>query len=34
MLRWAIEISEYGIKYQPRLVMKGQVMADFIVEVP
>ena len=34
MLRWAIEISEYGIKYQPRLVMKGQVMAEFIVEVP
>ena len=34
MLRWAIELSEYGIKYQPKLAMKGQVMADFIAEVP
>ena len=28
MLRWAIELSEYKIKYQPRLAMKGQVMVD------
>ena len=34
MLKWAIELSEYGIEYQPRLSMKGQVMADFIAEVP
>lgn len=34
MLQWAIELSEYGIEYQPRLSMKGQVMADFIIEVP
>ena len=34
MLRWAIELSEYGIDYQPRLSLKGQVMADFIVELP
>ncbi|RVW63307.1 hypothetical protein CK203_058755 [Vitis vinifera] len=32
MLQWAIELSEYGIEYQPRLSMKGQVMADFMVE--
>nr|CAN65306.1 hypothetical protein VITISV_042320 [Vitis vinifera] len=32
MLQWAIELSEYGIEYQPRLSMKGQVMADFVVE--
>ncbi|RVW83313.1 hypothetical protein CK203_039589 [Vitis vinifera] len=32
MLKWAIELSEYGIEYQPRLSMKGQVMADFIAE--
>ncbi|RVX06058.1 hypothetical protein CK203_018623 [Vitis vinifera] len=30
----AIELSEYGIKYQFRLAIKGQVMADFIVEIP
>ena len=34
MLKWAIELSEYGIKFQPKLSMKGQVMADFIAEVP
>ena len=34
MLQWAIELSEYGIEYQPRLSMKGQVMADFVVEFP
>ena len=34
MLKWAIELSEYGIKYQLRLAIKGQVMDDFIVEIP
>ena len=34
MLRLAIELSEYIIKYQPRLAMKRQVMTDFIVEIP
>ena len=34
MLQWAIELSKYGIKYQPRLSMKGQVMTDFVVESP
>ena len=32
MLQWAIELSEYGIEYQSRLSMKGQVIADFVVE--
>ena len=34
MLKWSKELSEYGIKYQPKLAIKGQVMADFIVEIP
>ena len=34
MLRWAIELSKYGINYQPRLAIKEHVMADFIAEVP
>ncbi|WJZ86481.1 hypothetical protein VitviT2T_005931 [Vitis vinifera] len=34
LVRWAIELSEYGIKYQPRLAMKGHVMANFIAETP
>ena len=32
MFQWAIELSEYGIEFQPRLSMKGQVMAYFVLE--
>ncbi|RVW70979.1 Transposon Tf2-2 polyprotein [Vitis vinifera] len=32
MLQWAIELSEFGIEFQPRLSMKSQVMADFVLE--
>ena len=32
MLQWAIKLSEYEIEFQPRLSMKGQVMADFVLE--
>nr|CAN74304.1 hypothetical protein VITISV_013003 [Vitis vinifera] len=32
MLQWAIELSEFGIEFQPKLSMKGQVMADFVLE--
>ena len=34
MARWAMELSEYGIQYKPRLSKKGQVLADFIAEIP
>ena len=34
MARWAIELSEFGIQYKPRLALKGQVLADFLAEVP
>ena len=34
MAQWAIELSEFGIQYKPRLALKGQIMADFLVEVP
>ena len=34
MTCWAIELSEYGIQYKPRLAKKGQVLADFLVEIP
>ena len=33
MARWAIELSEYGILYKPRLAKKGQVLANFLVEI-
>ena len=29
---WAIEFSEFNIQYHPRMAIKGQVIADFIVE--
>nr|CAN67251.1 hypothetical protein VITISV_026553 [Vitis vinifera] len=32
MLQWTIELSEFGIEFQPKLSMKGQVMADFVLE--
>ena len=34
MARWAMELSEYGIQYKLRLSKKGQVLADFLVEIP
>ena len=34
MARWALELSEYGIQYKPRLSKKGQVLADFLAEIP
>ena len=34
MAQWAIELSEFGIRYKPRLAKKGQVLADFLVEIP
>ena len=33
MARWAMELSEYGIQYKPRLSKKGQVLDDFLVEI-
>ena len=34
MACWAMELSEYGIQYKPRLSKKGQVLVDFLVEIP
>ena len=30
MARWAMELSEYGIQYKPRLSKKGQALANFL----
>ncbi|XP_030969937.1 uncharacterized protein LOC115990230 [Quercus lobata] len=32
MALWAIELSEFDIQYRPRTAIKGQAVADFIVE--
>ena len=34
MACWAMELSEYGIQYKSRLAKKGQVLADFLAEIP
>ena len=32
-IQWAIELSEFDIKYQPRNAIKAQVVANFIAEL-
>jgi len=32
MALWAIELSEFNIQYQPRMTIKGQVIANFITK--
>ena len=34
MAQLAMELSEYGIQYKPRLSKKGQVLADFLAKMP
>ena len=33
MVKWAVELSEFDIKYEPRGSIKGQVFADFVVDL-
>ena len=32
MLRWSMELSEYDINCRPQIALKGQVLADFLIE--
>ena len=32
MIQWAIELSEFDIRYQPRNAIKAQTLANFIAE--
>ena len=32
LVKWAINLSEFDIRYKPRTTIKGQVLADFIME--
>ncbi|XP_022007472.1 uncharacterized protein LOC110906678 [Helianthus annuus] len=34
LAKWAIELGGYNILYKPRPAIKGQVLADFVTEVP
>ena len=31
-MKWAIELSEFDIRYKPKTAIKGKVLADFIME--
>ena len=32
LVKWAIELGEFDIKYKPRTAIKAQALADFVVE--
>ena len=32
LIKWAIELSEFNIRYKPKTSIKWQVLADFIME--
>ena len=32
LIKWAIELSKFDIRYKPRTAIKGQILADFIME--
>ena len=32
LMKWAIELSEFNIRYKPKTAIKGQVLADFVME--
>ena len=32
LIKWAIELSEFDIRYKPRAAVKGQILAYFIME--
>ncbi|KAK1431626.1 hypothetical protein QVD17_08115 [Tagetes erecta] len=34
LAKWAIELSTFEISYKPRTAVKGEVLADFLAEVP
>jgi len=31
-LKWTIELSQFDVTYHPRVLIKGQAFADFVVE--
>ena len=33
LMSWLIELSEYGINFESRKVIKAQVLTDFVIEL-
>ena len=34
MMKWAVELGQFGLDYKPRTTIKGQASTDFILEFP
>ena len=32
LMKWALELSEFDIRYKPKTAIKGQVLANFVME--
>lgn len=32
MAKWVVELGELGLEYAPRMAIKGQIVADFLLE--
>ena len=32
LMKWAIELNEFDIRYKPKTTIKGQVLSDFVME--
>jgi hypothetical protein len=32
LVNWAVELGQFDIEFHPRTAIKGQVLADFLVE--
>ena len=32
LMKWSIELREFDIRYKPKTSIKGQILADFIME--
>ena len=32
LLKWAVELGQFDIHFRPRTIIKGQALADFVVE--
>ena len=31
-MKWAVELSDFDIRYKPKTAIKGHVLADFVME--
>ncbi|XP_035837062.1 uncharacterized protein LOC118484990 [Helianthus annuus] len=34
LAKWAVELGEHSLEFKPRTAMRGQILADFLAEVP